>query len=55
MPCTMFLEMQVNVSVTLEDLLGRFMCVSEQLLINLQVLQRLRLQVKVPASGNVGG
>ena len=39
MPYTIFLEMLVNVSVTLEDLLGHFMCVAEQLLTKLQVLQ----------------
>ena len=31
------------------------MCMAEQLVINLQVLQRQRLQEKVPVSENVGG
>ena len=38
----MFLEIQVDGSVTLKDPLGRFMCIAEQLVANLQVLQRLR-------------
>ena len=44
-----------NVSVTLKYPLGPFMCMAEQLVINLQALQRLRLQEKVPASDNIGG
>ena len=53
MPHTMFLEIQVNVSVTLKYPLGPFMCMAEQLVTNLQVLQRLLLQEKVPASENI--
>ena len=53
MPYTMFLEIQVNGSVTLNDPLGTFMCMAEQLATNLQVLQRLRLQEKVPLSENI--
>ena len=55
MSFTMFLEIQVNVSVTLSDPLGTSMCIAEQLVINLQELQRLRLREKVSASGNIGG
>ena len=50
MPCAMFLEIQVNGSVTLKDPLRPSMCMAEKLVTNLQVLQRLRLQEKVPAS-----
>ena len=53
MQCTMWLEIQVNGSVKLNDLLGPFMCMAEQLVTNLPVLQRLRLQKKVPASENI--
>ena len=53
MPYTMFLSIQVNCSVRLKDPLGPFMCMAEQLVTNLQVLQRLRLQEKVPASENI--
>ena len=53
MPYTMFLEIQVNGSITLKDPLGPFMCIDEQLVTNLQVLQRLRLQEKAPASENI--
>ena len=49
----MFLEIQVNGSVTLKDTLGPFMCMVQQFVTNLQVLQRLRLQEKVPASENI--
>ena len=49
----MFLEIQVDGSVTLKDPLRPFMCMAEQLVTNLQVLQRLRLQEKVPASENI--
>ena len=42
----MFLEIQVIVSVTLKDPLGPLMCMAEQLVTNLQVLQRPRLQEK---------
>ena len=49
----MFLEIQVIVSVTLKDPLGPLMCMAEQLVTNLQVLQRPRLQEKVPASKNI--
>ena len=51
----MFFEIQVNGSVTLKDHLRPFMCMAEQLVTNLQVLQRLRLQEKVPASENISG
>ena len=47
MPYTMFLEIQVYGSVTLIDPLIPSMCMAEQLVTNLQVLQRLRLQEKV--------
>ena len=53
MPYKMFLEIQVNGSITLKDPLGPYMCMAEQLGPNLQVLQRLRLQEKVPASENI--
>ena len=53
MPYTMFFEIQVNFSVTLKDPFELFMCIAEQLLINLQILQCLRLQEKVPASENI--
>ena len=46
MPYTMFSEIQVDVSVTLKDPLGPFLCIAEQLVINLQVLQRLHLEEK---------
>ena len=49
----MFLEIPINGSVTLKDPLGPFMCMAEQLVANLQVLQRLRIQEKVPASKNI--
>ena len=49
----MFIEIQVNVSVTLKDHLGPLMFMAEQLVTNLQALQRLRLQEKVPASENI--
>ena len=49
MPYTMFLEIQVNDSITLRDPLGHSTCMAEKLVINLKVLQRLRLQEKVPA------
>ena len=39
----MFLELQVNVSVTLKYPFGPSMCMAEQLVINLQASQRLRL------------
>ena len=52
-PYTMFLEIQVDGSVTLKDPLGPSMCMAEQLVTNLQALQRLRLQEKVPASENI--
>ena len=52
-PYTMFLEIQVNGSVTLKDPLGHSMCMAEQLVTNLQALQRQRLQEKVPASENI--
>ena len=55
MPYTMFFEIQVNVSVTLKDPLGPFTCMADQLATNLQVLQYLRLQEKVPASENISG
>ena len=51
----MFLELQVNVSVTLKYPFGPSMCMAEQLVINLQASQRLRLQEKVPASDNIRG
>ena len=51
----MFLEIQVNVSVTLKNSLGPFMCVNEQSVTNLQVLQCLRLQEYVPASEDIDG
>ena len=50
MPYTMLLEIQVNVSVTLKDPLGPFMCMVELLVTN---LQRLCLEEKVPASENI--
>ena len=53
MPYTMFLEIQVNGSVTLKDPSGPYMCKAEQLVTNLLVLQNLRLQEKVPASENI--
>ena len=53
MPFTMSLEIQVNGSVTLKDPIGPYMCMAEQLVTNLQVLQHLRLQEKVPASENI--
>ena len=53
MPYTMFLEIQVNGSVTLNDPLGPFMRTAEQLVTKLQILQRLRLQEKVPESENI--
>ena len=37
MPYTMFLEIQVNVSVTLIDPLGPFMCMAEQLVTNIKI------------------
>ena len=46
MPCTMFLDIQVNFSVTLKDALEPFMCMAEQFVTNLQVWLRLRLQEK---------
>ena len=49
----MFFEIRVNGSVTLTDPIGPYMCMAEQLVTNLQVLQRLRLQEKVPASENI--
>ena len=48
MPYTIFLEIQVNGSFTLKDPLGPFMCMAEQLVTNLQVLQHLRIHEKVP-------
>ena len=53
MPYKMFLEIQVNGSVTLKDPQRPFMCMAEQLVPNLKVLQRLRLLEKVPASENI--
>ena len=53
MPYTIFLEIQVYVSVTLKHPLGPYVCMAEQLVTNLQVLQRLRLQEKVPASEHI--
>ena len=53
MPYTMYVEIQVDVSVTLIDPLRPFMCMAKQLVTNLQVLQYLRLQEKVPASENI--
>ena len=47
MPYTMFLEIQVDVSVTIKHPLGYLTCMAEQLVINLQVLQYQRLQEKV--------
>ena len=55
MSYTMFLEIQVNVYVTLRDPLGPFICIDEQLVINLQLLKSLCLQEKVSASENIGG
>ena len=49
----MFFEIQVNGSITLKDPLGPYMCIAEQLVTNLQVLQHLRLQEKAPASENI--
>ena len=49
----MFFEIHVSGSVTLKDPLGPFMCMAEQLVTNLQVLQLLRLREKVPASENI--
>ena len=53
MPYTMFLEIQVNASVTLKDPFGPSMCMAEQLVTNLQVLQCLHIQEKVPASEDI--
>ena len=50
MPYTMFLEIQVRGSVTLKDHFGHYLWMAEQLVTNLQVLQRLHLQEEVPAS-----
>ena len=50
MPYTMSLQIQVNVLVTLTDPIGPFMCVAEQFVTNLQVLQYRRLDEYVPAS-----
>ena len=46
----MFLEIHVNDSVTLIDPLGSFMCVAEQFVKELQVLQFWRLHEYVSAS-----
>ena len=53
MPYTIFLEKQVIVIVILKDPTGTFMRMAEQLVTNMQVLQRLRLQEKLPASENI--
>ena len=42
MPCTMLVELYVNVSVALKDHLGPFMRMTEQLVTYLKVLHRLR-------------
>ena len=55
MPYTMSIEILVDVTVTLSDPLGPSMCIAEQLVLNLQALQCLRLREKVPASENIGG
>ena len=55
MPYAMFLQIQIDVLVTLKDPLGHFMCKAEQLVINLHVLQHLCLQEKMPASEDIGG
>ena len=49
----MYLEIQVNGSVTSKDPIGPLMCMAEQFVTNLQVLQRLRLQENVPVSENI--
>ena len=53
MQCTMLLKIQVNGSVKLNDPLGPCMYMAEQLVTNLLVLHRQRLQEKVPASENI--
>ena len=58
MPYTMFLQIQVNVSVTLKDTLGPYIRVREQLVANLHVLQcrrQLEYVQYVPASQHTAG
>ena len=52
MPYTMFLDTG-KCFMHIEDPLGPFMCMAEHMVTNLQVLQRLRLQEKVPASESI--
>ena len=55
MPYTMFFGGNTGKCFShIERPFSTFMCIAEQLVITLQVLQRPCLQVKVPASENIG-